>query len=248
MTTIAVPNHQIIGQDNENSGLSENAASRGGNCQTVIDYVIDLLSRRAYNEGDQLPPERELAKETGVSRATVREAIKVLNYMGVVKSIQGSGNYIRTDYSESIGRTLRILYLRKDISNDEFASFRLALEREAFDYALENAKEEQLQELQQVVNLMDITTDQNLINSLDERLHSLLVQASGNQLVIMTHSALTGIREIYMKTYINIMVTIREGGYAELQKWHHGIVDALVRHDREAGHRALEGHYTFQKQ
>ena len=226
----------------------ENPESFAGSCENVIDHIVDLISQRVYNEGDKLPPERELSEEIGASRSTVREAIKVLNYMGLVRSVQGSGNYIATDYSDNIGRILRILYLRQDISNDEFASFRLALEKEAFDYALDNITEEQLKELSQVVNLMDVTTDQRLINILDERLHSLLVQASGNQIVITTHRALSGIREIYMRTYINIMVTIRDGGYRELQKWHHGIVDALIHRDKKAGHLALEGHYTFQKE
>lgn len=247
MTRATAVNPRKLFLDERKADAEESQTANGGNCQAVIDYVIDLFTRRVYNEGDRLPPERELSEAIGTSRATVREAMKVLQYMGFVKSIQGSGNYIATDFSDSIGRTLRILYLRNDISNDEFASFRLALEREAFDYALDNVTDEQLQEMLQTVNLMDVTTDQSLINALDEHLHSLLVQASGNEIVILTHSALTGIREIYMRTYINIMVTIREGGYQELQKWHHGIVDALINHDREAGHKALEGHYTFQK-
>ena len=63
-------------------------------CGIVVDHIMDQIAHKELNIGDKLPPERTLSAQLNVSRATVREAVKVLNYMGFVDSTQGSGNYV----------------------------------------------------------------------------------------------------------------------------------------------------------
>jgi GntR family transcriptional repressor for pyruvate dehydrogenase complex len=60
----------------------------------VAESLRELITEGKLKPGDALPPERLLAKEFGVSRVTVREALRVLQLWGLVEARQGGGNYV----------------------------------------------------------------------------------------------------------------------------------------------------------
>ena len=68
----------------------------------VIDLIIKDIRLHKYKPGDRLPTELELMEQTGLSRSSVREAIKVLSAMGVVRIQRGSGTFI-SDASSVVG-------------------------------------------------------------------------------------------------------------------------------------------------
>lgn len=67
-----------------NASMAENAAAA----------VINMIHENGYADGDKLPPERDLSALLGVSRTTVREALKRLSALGYIRSVQGGGNYV----------------------------------------------------------------------------------------------------------------------------------------------------------
>lgn len=214
-------------------------------CEIVIDYITELVASRILNDGDKLETERDLAAKLKVSRATVREAIKVLNYMGFVDSNQGSGNYITNNYDRTVTNIMRIMYLRGDIDMSEFTVFRQMLELQAFDLALTNATDNQKREMKQIIDLLDISTDEALLLSLDNRFHTLLVQASGNPLLLINFNALHHVTATYIsETYYNY-VSKKPRGYETLQIYHHAIVEALLTGQREKGRQAIIEHFLW---
>lgn len=62
--------------------------------ETIVDEVQRRIADRRLTLGQRLPPERELATQFGVSRATLREAFRVLESMGLIESRIGSGRYV----------------------------------------------------------------------------------------------------------------------------------------------------------
>jgi len=66
--------------------------------KTIVDQVMDhlkkLISDGIYAPGDKIPTEQELAQEFGVGRSSIREAIKIFNYLGVMESKSARGTYI----------------------------------------------------------------------------------------------------------------------------------------------------------
>ncbi|TFG61357.1 MAG: FadR family transcriptional regulator [Spirochaetales bacterium] len=66
--------------------------------KTVVEQVMEeikqLIASGRYTVGDQIPPENNLAEMFGVSRPTIREAIKIFNYLGVLESQTGKGTYV----------------------------------------------------------------------------------------------------------------------------------------------------------
>jgi GntR family transcriptional regulator, transcriptional repressor for pyruvate dehydrogenase complex len=61
---------------------------------TIVDQLVERIAEGALKAGDRLPPERELARVLGVSRATLKEAIRVMEHAGVVEVRPGSGTYV----------------------------------------------------------------------------------------------------------------------------------------------------------
>jgi GntR family transcriptional regulator, transcriptional repressor for pyruvate dehydrogenase complex len=72
------------------------AADQTGAAADVINEIKTRIRRGVYNPGDRLPAERVLSEELGVSRPTVREAIRALASMNIVSQRHGSGVYIRS--------------------------------------------------------------------------------------------------------------------------------------------------------
>src|ERR671910_654816 len=74
--------------------------------EQVVEQIQDGIRSGTLVPGQRLPTERELGESFRVSRAVVREALKVLAAMGLVESRQGSGNYISAKPVPSISRAL----------------------------------------------------------------------------------------------------------------------------------------------
>ncbi|MDR1117115.1 MAG: FCD domain-containing protein [Oscillospiraceae bacterium] len=214
-------------------------------CGVVVDYVIGQVERKEYNAGDRLPPERVLAQQLKVNRTTVREAIKVLNYLGFVDSNHGSGNYVTNTYDKTFGKIMKIMYLRDIVDFDGFTVFRQMLELQSFELAIKNATEAQKAEMRQIVDLLDITADSGLRISLDNRFHTLLVEASQNALITINFQALSNVITEYMSKVFLETVSKKTAGFERLQEFHHAIADALTDGDREKGIQAIKDHFSW---
>src|SRR5207244_336191 len=70
--------------------------------EEIVSQLRGLILRGDYAVGDKLPPERRLAEELGVNRASLREAIKSLEHMGLVKTRQGDGTRV-LDFMQTAG-------------------------------------------------------------------------------------------------------------------------------------------------
>lgn len=210
----------------------------------VVDYLMNEIANRNLNPGDKLPPERTMAADLNVSRATVREAIKVMNYLGFIDSTQGSGNFIAERYSETVANIMRVMYLRGDISFEGLTQFRQMLEINSFDLAVKNATVQQKLEMQQIVDLLDTCTDDSLIVDLDNRFHTLLAEASDNRLIIINFYALSRVLNEYMFNTYHYTVSKKKDGFKQLQIYHHAIIDALIEGNIDKGHQAIRSHFS----
>src|SRR6202012_4168708 len=70
--------------------------------EEIVQQLGGLILRGDYKVGDKLPPDRKLAEELGVNRASLREAIKSLEHMGLVKTRQGDGTRV-LDFMQTAG-------------------------------------------------------------------------------------------------------------------------------------------------
>ena len=71
-------------------------ANKRGLVNQTITELLAYIEAQAYEAGQKLPVEAELAKQLGVGRSTLREAVKILSFSNVLDVRQGSGTYLRT--------------------------------------------------------------------------------------------------------------------------------------------------------
>ncbi len=69
--------------------------------EKVVDQIKNMISSGAYHKGEMLPSEKDLIEMTGVSRITVREAMRVLKETGVIETKKGKGSFVLIDGTTS---------------------------------------------------------------------------------------------------------------------------------------------------
>ncbi len=158
----------------------------------IFDYLFNEIKSGNMKPGDKLPNERELAQELGVSRPSLREALRAMSSLGLVTTRQGGGSYIN-EYDDVYLKS--ILQYMTVISTDlifDLMQVRKALEAEAAMLAAGNATEEQLEEISRYAeertklydeNKDDLSKVREELNRLDYLFHKTIAEASGNRVI-----------------------------------------------------------------
>ncbi len=81
---------------------------RGRLSQQIVIQLCQLIRQGQIGPGDRLPPERDLAEQLGVSRASLREALRTLEVAGLVESRHGGGTYVRDVFEHGLVSTLAL--------------------------------------------------------------------------------------------------------------------------------------------
>jgi GntR family transcriptional regulator, transcriptional repressor for pyruvate dehydrogenase complex len=126
---------------------------------TVSDEVIvrfkDLISKGVFRPGCKLPPERELVDVLGISRPTLRQALRALQILGVIQSRQGSGSYIAESPSEMLKAPLDFALALKQVATTDLFETRKALETKLAELAAQRRTDEDLLEMRQALSDME---------------------------------------------------------------------------------------------
>lgn len=90
----------------------------------ILNQITDNIQRGRLKAGDALPAERTMAETMGVSRPAVREALRALELLGIIKPVPGGGNYIADDLDSWLIGPLSILFkLNNVVISDRTSSF-----------------------------------------------------------------------------------------------------------------------------
>ena len=110
----------------------------------LIRNIKQMISKGTVAPGSKFPPERELAKEFGVNRASLRQALKVLEIMGVITQRVGDGTYLSATAESLLNEPMEFLILLDDLSHHELFETRMIVEPELAARAAERATVEDL--------------------------------------------------------------------------------------------------------
>src|SRR3989475_7322698 len=117
--------------------------------QGIVEQIEGLLERGDIRPGDQLPPERQLADQFQVSRASVREALRTLELLGIVETRPGGGTFVRQTTPDDLARPLTGLISRGH-SLADVIEFRGLIEPAIAALAAERITQSQLTELGEI--------------------------------------------------------------------------------------------------
>ncbi len=152
--------------------------------EQVVIQVRDMIREGKLRPGDRLPPERELAKRLGISRASLRHGLRFLAAIGVLTSRHGSGTYIADGPPALDSEPLRMLADLHRFTPNEMFEARKLLEVGLAGLAARNASNENLAVMSEEVAEMYATLNdpqEYLVH--DIRFHRAIAAASGNQIL-----------------------------------------------------------------
>src|SRR5512144_1962479 len=140
--------------------------TRARTYELVLDRIEEQIASGRLHVGDRLPAERDLAAALGVSRVAVREAMRVLQAMGLITQATGSGRDAGTTLTaapgEALTRLIRMHVLVASVGPEDLVSARITLERESARLAARAAgpaEHRQLAEMLSVMETPGITPD-----------------------------------------------------------------------------------------
>jgi DNA-binding FadR family transcriptional regulator len=213
------------------------------------DIEADLRSGK-IKVGDRLPGERTLAETYGISRASVREAIRILDAMGVLRSSVGSGPtsgaIVISDPSAGLSSALRLHVASNRLPVADIVQTRVLLETwTARAGAARAGGDEDLEQAAQLLHAMDDPEmDRATFHELDARFHVALSSLAGNAVVATMMESLSGAIVGYVKGAMEAMEAWPDV-LAVLRTQHHGIFDAVQAHDGELAARLLREHIEW---
>ena len=226
----------------------EHSTGTAGNGQQayvrVIDHIKQEIRLGHLTIGSRLPAERTLAEQLNVSRNSVREALHILEVMGITVSTQGAGHFISGNFETSLAETMSMLFLLKKLSFEQVSQLRYALEKQAFALAMEKATPEDLEELQTINTRMeqDISEEENVM--LDKQLHYTLARISDNLLIVEILHALSDVMYRFI-TDLRQDIMADDERREMLAASHRRLVECMCSKDLEGGYTAIDMHFSL---
>lgn len=211
----------------------------------VISSIKGMIARGELKQGEKIPSERELAERFNVSRVPIREALKILEYMGILDSTQGDGTYVR---NYTVGDLISKMDFAVTATADtimDLQELRIDLECFAAYHAALRRTEGDIAEIRQVLvdmreakkkSVMDNETIGSL-RRLSHQFHRCLIKAAHN-------AVLTSVYEnLYELLDISRQFTIDTSGisYNSILA-HEAVFNRVIQQDAEGAREAMGEH------
>lgn len=207
----------------------------------IVSQIVDLIRDGRLAPGDRLPPERELATTFGVSRVTVRDALRALDVMGLLEIRVGStgGAFVTIPSPKVVGQNLSNMLVMRAFDPDHIAETRLVLELGIFDLVAARVTDEDLEALHDVCRRTRATWEAgDYDTSLSFEFHHTLAQAAHNPALAMLAESFSGPLSMAALR----AQEVRSDANRRTVEEHEGIVEALVAGDHDRAREFLIAH------
>ena len=219
-------------------------AARNGHAGRASSDIVDRIKAAIFagqmRPGDRLPTERELSEQFGVSRATVRDAIRILESGGLIRVQVGAhgGPFVAEPSVHTIAESLNNHLQVQGVSLRELAELRLAIETEAAALAAERATPEDLAALAALLRAAEQpeTSTRSATTSTD--FHLMVARAAHNGALLAVLSAVRVLLQDALKRMHERLPDMAEVALGK----HRELYQALARHDAEAARHLMRQH------
>lgn len=207
--------------------------------QDVLDYLKEEIRQGRLKEGKRLPTERQLSERLRVSRTTVRDAMRILEGMGVLVSRQGSGNYLSGRMEKALSEILEFMLLLKELDYGTINQVRRAIGLWNYRQVMEHHSREQIEELRTILEQMGQDGEKE---TGDQKFHERLLLFGGNSLMITMMRAMSVVcRELIRQAF----ASMSEEESSRLEQSHWRMLEGLEKGNMEEGCAAVMEHYDL---
>jgi GntR family transcriptional repressor for pyruvate dehydrogenase complex len=223
--------------------------------QAIVDQIKEAILSKKIKTGDKLPSERQLMEQFETSRVTIREALRTLEYAGILEIKRGTlgGAFVQDPSKKFSANFLQDMFSTGNIKVSDLTEARMAVEPFSVRVASERIKEGSLEQIRQ--NILE--TEENLKKNspndarlLNLEFHRIIAQASENPIIFFM---IDSIMDIMEKNIISIFLSAQpvestlhfhEQIYRAIKNHDHGKAeDLMLRHIRDI-QRALSDRKT----
>lgn len=206
--------------------------------EAVVRRILDLVKSGVLKAGDPLPPERDLALSLNVSRPSVREALRGLTVLGVVKTRQGGGAYISDLGPDSLLGPIQFYLALEDVNIRDLYDARSLIESDVARRAAVNIDQAALDQLEALLaEQTEAINDPIAFRRSDYAFHELIWIGSQNAFLKRIGESLNVLGLEFRKR-----ASERPETLAQSLLDHRRLLDALKARDPEAAARAAEAH------
>lgn len=199
--------------------------------QQVINALTDAIINRELRPGDKIPTEAEMAENMGVGRNSIREAIKILVYLGVLEIRRAEGTFVCEGFSESmIDPMIYGIILDKEDSYENLMELREMIEVGVLQLAMAKVQEEELKSLKEKLGHMKTAIEagsENVENAFwaDNEFHDAICNIGKNPLVNKINQVVRVLT--YSMRFTTVETMIKTGRGQELYEAHQKIYEMI---------------------
>lgn len=198
-------------------------------------HLLEYITRSTIQPGERLPPERVLAETLHVGRSNVREALRVLAFLGLVEIRPGSGTYLLTPGSQLLPRAVEWSLLVGERLSMDMIEARRVIEIGIAGLAAQRASSTDIDDLRTLVGRM-ATDDVGEFVEADASFHLRLAESAGNTALSDMLSALQSLLRAWIRR------AVESGNREATRQEHRAIVQALQDRDSAAAEGAMRAH------
>ena len=210
--------------------------------EEVARQIEEAILADLHRPGEQLPSERELIERFAVSRAVIRESLKVLAEKGLIEVKPGKGAFVREPESASASGALKLFLRRRrdDRFSQNLVEVREMIEEHAASLAAKRATEEDVKKMEAALAEMEAEKgNSERFARADLRFHLLLAEATHNELFTILLHPVTDL-------LLDVMAELSSSPAAPDQAlWHHRqILRHVKRGEAEQARQAMHAHLS----
>ena len=208
--------------------------------RSLCDYLIDAVMAGDLKTGDALPSDRQLSDMFHVGRTPLREALKVLDVLGIIQTLPSKGTYLSSRSTDLFFAPLSWSFLLGQSNTRQIVDVRNVLEAESARLAADNRETEAFRGLAAVFEKMRIAYEQanyRQFLDVDMDFHLAIAECSGNPVIINLLNTSRNLLAYISRSGLSTVATV-DSVYRE----HVAIFTAIDKADAEAAGKAMAAH------
>jgi len=212
--------------------------------EQVIDQIKDMIEKGLLKKGDKLPSERGLVEQLKVSRASIREALRALEVIGLIECKQGEGSYIKASFQDNLFEPLSIMFMLEGRNEEEIWELRKILEVEASGLAAKRITSDQLNELSEITKRFMNSDNEDINAEIDKEFHYKIAECSANVLIFNILRTVSTLVDHFIKD-ARKLILMHQGNKEILMSQHKEIYLAIEKRSSADARQAMRVHLDF---
>ncbi|MBQ6315449.1 MAG: FadR family transcriptional regulator [Mogibacterium sp.] len=203
--------------------------------QSVINRLTEGMRRGELKPGDKIPTEPELAESLGVARSSIREAIKILTYLGVLESKRHEGTFVCSGFEESMIDPMVYGIILNQDSFEDLMELREMTEAGLMRLAIKNHDEGEIEELEDRLKDMEAviaSNDEETVRALfeaDDKFHDKIAEMGKNPMADKINRVVRTLT--YAVRYETVSSMVEKGKGKEFIEAHKALLNTIKKGD-----------------